>query len=108
MNRRGHSGKTDDNHGDVVKALLAVGCSVQSLGSVGCGCPDLLVGLAGVNILVEVKDGTNIPSRQKLNDEQRKWFAFWKGQKDVAHSPEEAVEIVRRVLASEQPKEVSG
>ena len=44
--------RTDENHTAIVQALLDAGCSVQSLAAVGCGCPDLLWGLAGVNGLI--------------------------------------------------------
>jgi hypothetical protein len=98
MNRRGHTGRTDANHTETVRALLEVGCTVQSLASVGLGAPDLLVGLAGVNILIEVKNEDVKPSERGLNADQKKWHSFWKGQVAVAESPQQAVEIVRRIV----------
>jgi hypothetical protein len=71
--------RTDNNHEQIVKALRAVGATVQSLAAVGQGVPDLLVGYQGKNILVEVKDGSKTPSRRKLTDDQVKWHDNWNG-----------------------------
>jgi hypothetical protein len=49
--------KRDANHGDVVRALEAVGCTVVDLSMVGGGCPDLLVyrRSTGLLRLLEIK-----------------------------------------------------
>ena len=44
--------KIDDNQPEIVKALREIGCSVQSLASVGGGCADLLVGYQGINVTI--------------------------------------------------------
>ena len=77
--RRGHQGRTDENQQAIIDALRAEGASVQSLSSVGAGCPDLLVGSAGKNFLVEVKDGEKCPSRRTLTPDQKKWIREWTG-----------------------------
>lgn len=102
MNRRGHAGRTDANHIEVVQALLGIGCTVQSLASVGLGCPDLVVGFAGVNILIEVKDGTRIASERKLTPDEKKWHDRWKGQICTVESPEEAIVKVKAALCADQ------
>ena len=91
--------RTDENHTAIVQALLDAGCSVQSLAAVGCGCPDLVVGFAGVNVLLEIK-------REKLSggvkpgtwEAQSKFREFWKGQQCIVRSPEEAMAAVRAAL----------
>lgn len=92
MNRRGHSGRTDANQSDIVKALLAAGCSVQSLASVGLGTPDLLAGRAGINYVLEVKDGNRIPSERVLTADEKKWHGRWQGQVAVVENVEQALE----------------
>lgn len=86
--------KTDANQQDIVNALRAAGCSVQSLAAVGRGVPDLLVGRAGVNLLLEVKDGNQPPSSRKLTDEQVVWHAIWKGSVKVVETAEQALGYV--------------
>jgi len=90
MNRRGHAGRVDANHVEIVKALRAIGYSVQSLASVGGGTPDLLVGHRGKNVLIEIKASP----KHKLTDDEIAWHARWAGKVAVACSVEDAVEIV--------------
>lgn len=93
--------RLDSNHGEVTKALLAIGCSVQSLATVGLGVPDLLVAKWDVTVLMEVKDGSKSPSERALTKDEKKFHAGWKGLCFVVETPEKAVRImlecVRRV-----------
>ena len=83
--------KVDDNQKEIVKALRTLGCSVQHLHNVGAGCPDLLVGYKGFNILLEVKDGNKSPSQQKLTPDQVIWHRDWRGHVNVVNSSEQAI-----------------
>lgn len=85
--------KTDRNHAEIMRALLDIGATVQDLSAVGEGCPDLLVGYAGRNTLLEVKDGNKPPSHRKLTPRQVYWHDCWRGQKAVVCSAEEAVYV---------------
>lgn len=71
--------KIDANQTAVVKALRSLGCTVQSLATVGDGCPDLLVGAFGVTLLMEVKDGAKPPSARRLTEDQLTWHGAWTG-----------------------------
>lgn len=71
--------KVDDNHDEIVKVLRQMGASVQSLAAIGKGCPDLLVGYKGKNILIEIKDGRKPPSQRKLTEQQLDWMTYWNG-----------------------------
>jgi len=86
--------RVDRNQAEIVDALRRVGCSVQSLAAVGSGCPDLLVGKAGINYLLEVKDHEKAPSARVLTRDQREWHASWNGWAFVVGSAAEALEIV--------------
>jgi hypothetical protein len=83
--------KVDDNQKEIVKALRTLGCSVQHLHNLGAGCPDLLVGYKGFNILLEVKDGNKSPSQQKLTPDQVIWHRDWRGHVNVVNSSEQAI-----------------
>lgn len=66
----------DANHAEIVAALRKVGCKVVDLSGVGKGVPDLLVADRLRRFwLVEVKDGSAIPSKRKLNKAQVKFHA---------------------------------
>lgn len=80
---------TDASQREIVKVLRAAGCTVASLHRVGDGVPDLLVGRAGRNFLLEVKvDGRG------LNDRQKDWHRTWSGQRAVVTTPEGALYAV--------------
>ena len=66
--------KIDNNQTEIVEALRAVGATVQSIASIGKGCPDLLVGYRYKNYLMEIKDGSN-----KLTKHEELWQRKWMG-----------------------------
>lgn len=86
--------RIDANQPEIVAALRKAGCTVQHLHSVGKGCPDLLVGRAGVNYLIEVKDGAKRPSDQKLTPDQVAWHSVWHGQVSVVNTVDGALAAV--------------
>ena len=89
-----HAAKIDANQEEIVRLLRQCGCSVQSLASVGNGCPDLLVGRQGRNWLLEVKDGSRIPSQQRLTPLQAVWHEAWRGQVVTVRSRDEVAKAL--------------
>ncbi len=87
--------RADANQAVIVAALREIGCSVQPLHTVGQGVPDLLVGMAGKNLLIEVKDGSKKPSDQKLTPDQMAWHKNWRGQVETVNSIEQAIIALR-------------
>lgn len=71
--------KIDANQPEIVSALRKAGATVQSLAAIGAGCPDILIGYANKTALVEIKDGSKVPSAQKLRPLQEDWHANWRG-----------------------------
>ena len=86
--------KVDSNQAEIMQALRKAGASVQPLHGVGMGCPDLLVGFRGSNLLMEIKDGDKVPSAQKLTSWQEKWHRVWGGQACVVTSAEDALAVL--------------
>lgn len=86
--------KTDANQTEIVKALRQAGAVVQSLASVGCGCPDLLVGYRSRLFLLELKDGNKPPSAQKLTPDQIEWHQVWQGHVQVVNSVDGALQAI--------------
>jgi hypothetical protein len=86
--------KIDRNQPGIVQTLRQSGCSVQTLAPVGQGCPDLLVGRAGVNYLLEIKDEDQPPSGRRLTTDQVKWHGQWKGKVYVVKNEDEALRAV--------------
>jgi hypothetical protein len=86
--------RVDANQAEIVQALRLAGCTIQHLHTVGHGCPDLLVGIAGVNYLLEVKDGQKPPSKRKLTPDEIAWHEQWSGQVAIVYNVDEALAIV--------------
>ena len=81
--------KVDSNQAQIIADLKKIGVSVLNLSRVGGGCPDILVGWQGKNILIEIKT-----AKGDLNDLQIEFFEQWKGQKFVCKSINEIIEII--------------
>ena len=96
-----YSKRADANQADIVKALRDIGATVQHLHTLGHGCPDLLVGIRGINLLLEVKDGDKPQSRRSLTDDEREWHETWRGQVCIVNSVDQALMLVNSLTAHE-------
>jgi Holliday junction resolvase len=83
--------RTDANQREIVEALRAIGCSVLVLSAVGKGCPDILVGYAGKNFLLEIKDGAKKPSDRRLTPDEERLHPEWCGQVAIVESVDRAI-----------------
>ena len=88
MNQRGR--RRDVNEAEIVEALRRAGCTVEQLDAARPGLPDLLVGRAGVNYLIEVKRRGFVD----LADVQVDWHLRWRGQVSTVSDPQEALAVV--------------
>lgn len=85
--------RIDANQPQVVAALRKCGVTVQHLHQVGEGCPDLLCGIGDQVFLVEVKDGSKVPSAQKLTPDQVTWHAAWPTEVHIVNSIAGAIAV---------------
>lgn len=87
--------KVDANQRPIVKQLREIfgeDC-VLDLSGVGRGCPDILVGVRGVNLLMEIKtDKGTLTTDQKIF--HREWAHY--GQVAVIHTLEEALAVIEK------------
>jgi len=86
--------RTDHNQASIVAALRSVGASVQTLHEVGHGCPDLLVGYKGENLLIEVKNPAQKPSDRRLTVDEKSWHESWRGHVVVVETVKEALAVI--------------
>lgn len=88
--------RTDAIQKDIVKALRALGATVQDLSAVGRGCPDLLVAFQNRNHLLEVKapKGPRGGGGGKLTVDQVRWHADWAAPVHVVDSVDGAIRTV--------------
>jgi len=81
--------KIDLNQPEIVEGLRAMGASVTSLAPIGAGCPDLLVGWKGRNLLMEVKQ-----EQETFTAPQKLWHKHWQGSAHVVRSIAEAIQVL--------------
>jgi hypothetical protein len=86
--------RKDANHNSIADLFLAAGASVTDTSQLGKGFPDMVVGIYGINILIEVKDGEKVPSKQKLTDAEFEFFSKWKGWVAVVRDDQDAQNII--------------
>jgi len=89
--------KVDDNQNDVVDRFRELGCSVAITSKLGQGFSDLVVGLGGFNVLVEVKDGSKPPSKRKLTDDEQKFMEGWRGEYRIVETLADVDALVAEV-----------
>lgn len=77
----------DANHKQIVAALEAGGCSVESIGRP----VDIVVGRAGRNYLFEIKT-----PKGKLRATQERFFAKWRGHAGILRSVEDVQAFLLR------------
>ncbi len=85
--------KTDTIQPLIVEVARKMGASVFLTHRVGGGFPDLVVGFAGHNILVECKSPGG-----KLNRKERQFFENWRGQAYIIRSPEEMIQLLEDIM----------
>ncbi|MCE9565825.1 MAG: hypothetical protein K8U57_27690 [Planctomycetes bacterium] len=86
----------DENQSEIVDLFRKMGASVEPTHSMGCGFPDLLVGILGFNWLVEVKNGKKRPSERRLTPDQAEWHEAWNGHVIVIETVEQAIAFIHR------------
>lgn len=96
--------KRDGNHHAIVRVFEHELASVIDLSGVGGGCPDLLIGVGGIDQLCEVKlpegkfGGT---AHSKLNHRQKALHRKWSGRPPVVVRTEEEARALVRALEAE-------
>lgn len=81
--------KVDANQAEIIAAFRELGCTVHDCSGVGDGFTDLVVGMVGVNLLVECKTDTG-----ELTPEQERFFQEWRGLAYIIRSAQEARDLV--------------
>ena len=94
MRRRGSK---DKNHDEICDTFRQLGCSVAEMATCGVDdFPDVIVGLCGFDVQVEIKNPETAYGRRGLTDGQARYARDWAGRKPVmCSSVDEAVALVQ-------------
>lgn len=82
--------RVDANQAEIIDAMRKCGASVAVIREP----VDLAVGIGGISVLVEVKDGKKPPSAQKYTEQQAEFFSTWRGSKARVDSVESAIRLI--------------
>lgn len=81
--------KIDANQPAIVSALRDVGVSVQSLATIGKGCPDIIAAKGERIWLMEIKG-----AKGKLTPDQVAWIHGWRGVVHIVRGVDDALNLV--------------
>jgi len=97
--------RRDANHLAVKRALMAAGRPVKDCATYGgLGCDLMTEHVLGYLVLLEIKDGSLVPSARKLTDSEEQLRAMFPGSFRVVLSVEEALAAVGLVPVSSGPR----
>lgn len=91
MPRTNRPSRVDANQKDIVGSLRRMGCNVLHLHAVGHGCPDILVGYHGYNVLMEIK-----AEGGKMTGDEIVFNQTWRGQVAIVRNIDDAMECLSR------------
>jgi hypothetical protein len=93
-----HRASKDGNHNLMRDTFVLLGCSVvETHLPPEPGFPDLLVGCAGVNHLVEVKDPGSAYGRRGMTVSQTRFTQRWSGEKPaLVGTVTEVLDLVKK------------
>lgn len=84
--------KKDLNHAEIVAFFRSLGCSVVDVASIPKFC-DVIVGIKGVNVFVEIKSGKN-----GLTPDEKLFHDKWTGAEIfIVRNEKEAQELYDRI-----------
>lgn len=89
--------KRDRNQPEIVSAFESMGCTVFDSSAMGNGFPDLVVGMPGKSLLVEVK----MP-KGKFTTDQVRFFKSWAGQYDSVSSVNDVIDLVKHYRGADK------
>jgi|TARA_R110000787_G_scaffold56390_3_gene129654 hypothetical protein len=89
--------RIDANQPSIVKTFRTLGCHVAITSSLGGGFPDVVVSTHGVTCLVEIKDGSKVPSRRRLTEDELMFHNVCSGYIAVIESEEQALGLVHEM-----------
>ena len=91
MGKRGYARKRDDNEPGIIAALELAGASVTVLDKP----VDALVGYHGIDHQMEIKNGNQPPSWQRITRDQKNHIATWQGRPvAVVNTMDQALEVI--------------
>ncbi len=106
MPRTHRQSRRDANHTELSKYWISLNGTWQDTHALA-GALDGIAGAWGIDVRVEIKDGSKPFSARKLTDAELKTIGEWKGRKPVIWETKEDVERTMKMLRNEAMKQWS-
>jgi hypothetical protein len=90
-----YSKSLDSNHAEIKGYYEAAFVSVADCAGAGFGVPDLFVAVCGITHAVEIKVPDGSPAERRLNDNQKGFFAGWRGRYRVVATQADVIAHVQ-------------
>ena len=95
--------RTDTNHKEISVAFMSLGWSVLDIHQIP-NSADILIGKWSLNIVIEIKDGSKPPSKQKLTPGEIKFRDRWRGDYRIITCLQDVIDLDQeyknKILAS--------
>ena len=91
--------RKDDNHNEISNAFERLGWSVLDIHQLP-DCADIVVGKCNQSIVIEIKDGSKPPSKQKLTNGEMAFKDRWKGDYRIVTCIQDVIDIDREYVKS--------
>ena len=89
--------RRDRNHSEIVRAIERAGASWFDTSNIGGGL-DGIIGVAGIDQRIEIKDGELPPSEKKLTEAEVDAFSTWRGRKPVIiENVDDVVKLINQI-----------
>lgn len=84
--------KVDTNQPEIVKLFRKLGWSVLIISQLK-NCADIIVSKNKRTIIIEIKDGSLVPSRQRLTEGEEKFMKSWQGEYRIVNCVDDVISI---------------
>ena len=91
--------RKDDNHSEISNAFERLGWSVLDIHQIP-NCADIIVGKWKRSIVIEIKDGSKPPSKQKLTQGEISFRDRWRGDYRIVKRIQDVIDIDREYMKS--------
>lgn len=85
--------RIDANQPEIIQAFELAGATVAIIKEP----VDIAIGYMGLTVMVEIKDGSKPPSGRKHTNQQKKFFATWRGAKATVDSIDAAMQLMEEL-----------